>query len=314
MKNENGSRGEMIIDSHSHYLPKKIIEWATFYSEAFCDMEVRIGIMDEVGIDKAVLTYPTTDASRKAKVSEVEISRIFNDSVAEIIKRYPKRFIGMAVIAPFNEKEMLKELERAINESGLKGISLASSYEGIYLDDERLWPLYERIMELNIPVSVHATTQKPIGYERLIHPLLTPVMEYLFDITVCIGKLITSGTLERFPDLKFIFAHFGGVMPFIRERFDTIYEMLYGRKIIEKLPKLPSEYLKRIYVDTSGSSSKDALLSTIKTVGIEHILWGSDYPSNATPQSSIETIKELSISNEDKERVLAKNLRNLFSI
>lgn len=303
----------MIIDSHSHYLPEEILKWASFYSETFSDIEDRIGIMDEVGIDKALLTYPTTDASRRAKVSEVEISKIFNDRIAEVIKKYPKRFIGTAVIAPFDKKEMLRELERAIDELGLKGISLASSYEGIYLDDERFFPLYEKVIELNIPVFVHTTTEKPMGYERLAHPLLTPVMEYVFDITVCIGKLITSGTLDRFPALKLVFAHFGGVIPFIRERFDTIYKMLYDRRIIEKLPKSPSEYLKEIYVDTSGSSSKDALLSTMETVGIEHILWGSDYPSNATPQSSIKTVKELNIPNEGKEKILAKNLLSILN-
>jgi len=302
----------MIIDSHSHYLPKKIIEWASFYPESYSDIEARIEIMDGAGIDKAVLTYPTTDATQRAKVSEAEIARIFNDSVAEVIKKYPERFIGTAVIVPFNEKEMLKELKRAINKLGLRGVSLASSYEGIYLDDKRFFPLYEKVIEWDIPIFVHATTEKPIGYERLVHPLLTPVMEYVFDITVCIGKLITSGTLDRFSGLKFVFAHFGGVIPFIRERFDTIYEMLYGRRIIEKLPKLPSEYLKGIYVDTSGSSSKDAILSTMKTVGIEHILWGSDYPSNAAPQSSIEIIKKLDILDKDREKILSKNILRLF--
>lgn len=302
----------MIIDSHSHYLPKKIIKWASFYSESFSDIEAQVEIMDKAGIDKAVLTYPTTDAAQKAKVSETEIARIFNDSVVEVINKYPKRFIGTAVISPFNKKEMLKKLERAINKLGLKGISLASSYQGIYLDDERFFPLYEKVIELNIPIFVHATTEKPIGYERLVHPLLTPVIEYVFDITVCIGKLITSETLERFPELKFIFAHFGGVMSFIRERFDTIYEMLFGLQVIEKLPKLPSKYLKKIYVDTSGSSSKNALLSTMETVGIEHILWGSDYPSNATPQASIKIIKELEISDKEREKILGKNILKLF--
>jgi len=302
----------MIIDSHSHYLPKKILKWSSFYPESFSDIKTRIRIMDKTGIDKAVLAYPTTDAAQKAKVSEAEIVRIFNDSVAEIVKKYPKRFIGTAIITPFNEKEMLKELKRVIDELGLKGVSLASSYQGVYLDGEIFFPLYEKATEWDIPIFVHATTEKPMGYERLVHPLLTPVIEYVFDITVCIGKLITSGTLERFPDLKFIFAHFGGVMPFIRERFDTIYEMLFGLQVIEKLPKLPSKYLKKIYVDTSGSSSKDALLSTMETVGIEHILWGSDYPSNATPQSSVKTIKELNISNEDKEKILAKNLLSIL--
>jgi predicted TIM-barrel fold metal-dependent hydrolase len=303
----------MIIDSHSHYLPKEILKWASFYPLSFSDMKTRIKVMDEAGIDKALLTYPTTDAATAAGVSETKIARLFNDGVGEIIRKYPKRFLGTAVIVPGDKKEMLKELERAINKLGLKGISLASSYQGIYLDDERFWPLYERVMELDIPIFVHTTTQGPIGSERLQHPLLTPVIEYVFDITVSIGKLITSGVLDKFSGLKFVFAHFGGVVPFIRDRFDTIYKMLFGLQVIEKLPKLPSDYLKEIYVDISGSSLKDAIYSTLETVKLEHLLWGSDYPSNARPSSSLKAVGDLDIPDKDKEKILGGNIWKLLA-
>ncbi len=123
---------------------------------------------------------------------------------------------------------------------------------------------------------------------------------------------MTSGILRRFPDLKFVFAHFGGVMPFIKERFDTVYKMLRGRNIVEDLHALPSEYLKQIYVDTSGTTSHYTLMSTLEMVGAEHILWGSDYPSNPDVSASIDAIEKLDIPAEDKRKILGGNIEQIL--
>ena len=106
-----------------------------------------------------------------------------------------------------------------------------------------------------------------IGYEGIKDPLLTPVIEFVFDTTMCIGKLIGAGIFNKFENLKFIFAHLGGVMPFIKERFDGIYKMLRKRNIVKDLFAMPSECLKQIYVDTSGATSHSALMCTIEMVG-----------------------------------------------
>ena len=71
----------------------------------------------------------------------------------------------------------------------------------------------------NLPIHVHPQIMNPIGEERVCDPLLTPVIEYVFDVTMCIGKLMMSGTFLKFPDVKFIFAHYGGVLPLVKERF-----------------------------------------------------------------------------------------------
>ncbi|MDD2689619.1 MAG: amidohydrolase family protein, partial [Candidatus Omnitrophica bacterium] len=183
----------MIIDSHSHWLPQDIINNAHFFSKSWGDIESQIKIMDEMRIDKAVLTYPTSDAHLKLG-SISRVTRIYNDNVAKIIKHYPDRFIGAAVLPVDSASGMLDELKRT-KELGFKVISLASSYNGTYLDNEIFLPIYKLAEQENIPVFVHSQIVNPIGFERVQDPLLTPVIEYTFDTTICIGKLLMSEIL-----------------------------------------------------------------------------------------------------------------------
>lgn len=301
----------MMFDAHAHWLPREIIDNAHFFSDAWGDIERQLALMDKFHIEKALILYPTSDA-HKQMGGLAEVARIYNNSIAEVVKKYPERFIGAAILPVDEPREMVKELERATEGLGFKAISLATSFEGIYLDDDRFSPLYERAEALNTPIFVHPQTINPIGYERVKDPLLTPVIEFVFDTTMCIGKLMTAGTLRRFPNLKFVFAHFGGVTPFIKERFDSIYKMLRGRNIVKDLSALPSEYLKQIYVDTSGATSCSTLMSTLEMVGAEHTLWGSDYPGNPDISASIDAIEELDIPAEEKKRILGANIERVL--
>ncbi len=296
----------MIFDAHTHWLPKEIIENAQFFSNVWGDIERQLVIMDEFKIDKALLVYPTTDAYKKMGLKEV--ARVYNNSIAEIVNKYPERLVGAAILPIDDPKEIIKEFDRAIEVLGFKAISLATSFDDMYLDDEKFYPLYEKAEALSIPIFVHPQIINPIGYERVKDPLLTPVIEFVFDTTMCIGKLMVAGIFKKFPDLKFVFAHLGGVIPFIKERFDSIYKMLRERNIVKDLFALPSEYLKQIYVDTSGAVSHSALMGTIEMVGIEHILWGSDYPGNPNISASIKAIEELKIPEEEKKKILGENM------
>jgi len=302
----------MMFDAHAHWLPREIIDNAHFFSDAWGDIERQLVLMDKFHIDKALLVYPTSDAYRKMGGSE-EVARIYNNRIAEIVAKYPERLSGAAILPVEEPGEMIKEFERAIKGLGFKAISLATSFDGIYPDEEGFYPLYKAAEALNIPIFVHPQTINPIGFERVKDPLLTPVIEFVFDTTICIGKLMKAGIFKRFPDLKFVFAHLGGVIPFIKERFDSIYRMLRARNIVQDLFILPSEYLRQIYVDTSGATSHSALMCTLEMVGAEHILWGSDYPGNPDIAASINAIKELDIPATEKVKILGMNVNRVLT-
>jgi len=301
----------MLIDAHSHWLPFEIISNAHFFHKGWGDIETQLKIMDEAGINQAVLSYPTSDAHLKLG-SISQVVHIYNDNVGKILKAYPKRFIGAAVLPIDNSIDMLEELKRAINELGFKAISLASSYNGIYLDDKMFLPIYKEAQEKNIPIFVHSQIVNPIGFERVKDPLLTPVVEYVFDTTISIGKLLMSDILRQYPKLKFIFAHFGGAICYLKQRFDSTYQMLRGMNFVKDLQGLPSDYFKNIYVDTSGDTTAANFLLSLELMGPKHILWGSDWPAKRDVASGIKAVNDLDISQEDKQNILGRNLEKLM--
>ncbi|RJP29515.1 MAG: amidohydrolase [Candidatus Omnitrophota bacterium] len=302
----------MIIDAHSHWLPEEIINNAHFFHKGWGDIESQLKMMDEAGIKKSVLTYPTSDAHLKLG-SISEVAHIYNDNVGKIIKRYPGRFIGAAILPVDNSQDTLDELKRAREKLGFRAISLASSYNGHYLDESIFIPVYKTAQKENIPIFIHSQIVHPIGFERVNDPLLTPVIEYVFDSTISVGKLLMSGILKDFADVKFIFAHFAGVIPFLKHRFDTTYAMLRGMDFVKDLGSAPSELLRNIYVDTSGDTTKANFDAALELFGPKHILWGSDWPAKKDIKAGINAVNNLEITEEDRKGILGCNLLSIFN-
>lgn len=302
----------MIIDAHSHWLPAEIISNSHFFSKSWGEIENQLKAMDEAGIDKAVISYPTTDAHLKLGSISL-VTKLFNDSVGKILKKHPDRFIGAAILPVDEALEMQDEAKRVINELGFKALSLATSYNGRYLDDRIFSPIYELAQDENIPIFVHSQIIKPIGIERVEDPLLTPVIEYVFDTTMCIGKLLMAGILKDYK-VKFIFAHFGGVTPFLAHRFDATYQMLRGINFVKDLKANPTEILKNIYVDTSGDKVRANFDAALELLGPTHILWGSDWPAKRDMASGMQAVKDLNISDTDKNNILGGNLVQILAL
>ncbi len=303
----------MLIDAHSHWLPGEIISNAHFFHKGWGDIEAQLKMMDQAGIDQAVLSYPTSDAHLKLG-SISQVTHIYNDNVGKILKRYPKRFIGAAVLPVDNSIDMLDELRRVTNDLGFKAVSLASSYNGIYLDDLMFLPIYKEAQDKGIPLFVHPQIVNPIGFERVKDPLLTPVVEYVFDTTISIGKLLMSDILRQYPKVSFIFAHFGGAICYLKQRFDATYQMLRSINFVKDLQGNPSDYFKNIYVDTSGDTTKANFLLALDLMGPRHILWGSDWPAKKDIAAGIKAVNDLDISAEDKQNILGGNLDKLFAL
>jgi len=301
----------MIIDAHSHWLPQEIIGSAHFYSKVWGDIETQLKVMDEAGVDRAVLSYPTSDAFVRLGGLR-EAAEVFNGSVAGVLRKYPERFIGAAVLPVDEKKGMVDTYRKATVEQGFRAVSLATSTNGVFLDDPRYFDLYALAQDEGVPVFVHPQIVKPIGSEKVEDPLLTPVIEYVFETTMCVGKLLMSQVFERFPELNFIFAYFGGVTPFIAHRYDATYTMLRGVNFVHDLGNLPSVYLKRIYVDTSGDRTTANYLSSLELFGPGHIVWGSDYPAKRDVKGSMEILHDLDIAEKDRQDILGGTLERIF--
>jgi aminocarboxymuconate-semialdehyde decarboxylase len=301
----------MIIDAHSHWLPEDIINSAHFFSKAWGDIESHVEAAEKAGVDRVVLSYPTSDAHLRMG-SLKKVVEIYNERVASILKYRPDRFIGAAILPVDDKKAMLDEFKRSTQELGFKAVSLATSFNGSFLDDDLYISLYEEAMKWRVPIFVHPQIIKPIGSSQVQDPLLTPVIEYVFETTMCVGKLLMAGIFERFTDLVFVFSYFGGVTPFIAHRYDATYAMLRSIDFVNDLKGSPSAHLKKIYVDTSGDRTPANYQSSLELFGPEHILWGSDYPAKKDISGSIDFVNKLTLSDIDKKNILGGNLERIF--
>ena len=291
-----------IIDAHSHYMPPVVAKNTAFFKVAWSDVDRQLSLMDECGIAKALLLYPTSDAHLNMG-GWGKLAEVYNNEIGMLTAKYNDRFIGAGILPPDDKKSLSRAL-RVFQDQNLKVISMASSYDGKYLDDEYFHEVYEFAQNTKMPIHIHPQIMNPIGEERVKDPLLTPVLEYVFDVSVCIGKMMMSGTFLKFPEVKFIFAHYGGVLPLVRERFDNTYMMLRKRNFVKDLSKLPGDYFRNLYFDMSGTKSKAALQCTLEVTDASHILFGSDFPANQNVPQSIAVIQNASLPDEDKAQIM----------
>jgi len=294
----------MICDAHIHFIPKELSAYTAFYKGVWTDKDKLLDFLDKNNTERALLVYPSTDAHLKLEVFS-RVCEIYNKDLEEIIKENPK-IIGAGIIDIDNLENIPYQVE-SLKNRGFGAISISSSHNGKFLVKE-LTPLFKAAQNHNLPIFVHPQTINPIGYERIKDPLLMPVLEYSFDSSMFMGLLMIEGILDKF-SVKFIFSSLGGVVPFLRDRFDRVYEMLRKREIVKDLGANPSQILKKIYVDTSGASLANIQLA-IEMFGKNHILWGSDYPVNPPVDENIKLLDDLGL--KTKELITYKNFLELF--
>jgi predicted TIM-barrel fold metal-dependent hydrolase len=292
-------------------MPPEVAANTAFFKEHWSDADKQLRLMDEYHVDQAVLLYPTSDAHLNMGGWQ-PLCKAYNQKISELVKKHPKRFIGGGIL-PIDSPTALKGELNRIKDLGLKVLSLASSYEGKYLDD----PLFEEVFTFaaanKMPVHIHPQIMNPIGSGRVQDPLLTPVLEYVFDVSMCVGKMMMSGVFDKYPQVKFIFAHFGGVLPLVKERFDTTYTMLRRRSFVKDLGRTPGEFFKNLYFDMSGTRSVGVLQTALELTDEKHLLWGSDFPANQDFKGSLGIISESILSLEKRNFILGGNLQRLLS-
>ena len=271
----------MVIDFEHHYIPAELgrrlgmdptkkeavrTRDATVHSQLF-DMEAQIRDMDRAGIDVAVQSCVLGwDAT-------LENCRLINDSTAQLQKDYPHRFVGLAHAPVLDGECGLQELDRAISELGLQGVTISSQVNGLSLDAREFTPFYDLMDRLGVPIFVHPALS-PKGYSLMQDYMLPVILTREFDLGVAVTRLIAGGVVERYPDLQFVFAHFGGGMAGYKERIArSSYRF--------KLPRSFDDYFDRLYFDMAGfEGSPIPLRCALEIIKPEHMVFATDYPQN----------------------------------
>jgi len=302
----------------SYFYDKKLkcrINTATFQGQ---NIERRLEHMDRLGVDVHVLTIPAPGADRFEGDGAIKIARIANDAIAAIARRHPKRFIGFFTLPTCNVKASLDELERSVNELGLKGFGCFANLNGQALDREELLPIYERLAKYKLPVYIHPTA--PLATEATgIDIMPTLIFGWAFDSTVAMTRLVYGHVLERFPEINFVVADVGGVLAFFAQRAINIYS---GRteEIRQRygLKENPLDSFRRFYVDTA-----DHPASTLRCVkdffGAKRMVLGTNYPYGPEEgcllvKNSLKAIDGLELAAAEKAKVLGGNAARILGI
>jgi uncharacterized protein len=308
-------------DPHSgltYFYDKKLrcrINTATFQGQ---DIERRLSHMDQLGIDVHVLTIPAPGADRFEGKGAVGLAQIANNAVAEIARKYPKRFIGFFTLPTSSTKDSLDELERSVNELGLKGFGCFANLNGRPLDREELFPLYERLAQYKLPVYIHPTA--PLCTEVTgIDIMPTLIFGWAFDSTVAMTRLVYGRVLERFPEINFVVADVGGVLPFFAQRAINIYS---GRteEIRQRygLTQNPLDSFRRFYVDTADHPAL-TLRCVKEFFGADRLVLGTNYPYGPEEgcllvKNSLKAIDGLELNKEEKEKILGVNAQRILGL
>ena len=266
--------------------------------------------MDRHGIATAMLSVSAPGVFFGDRGLARELARACNEFLAELARSHPGRFGAFAVLPLPDVDAALEELAYALDTLRLDGVSLTSSVDRRYMGDPAFDDLFDELNRRGSVVFMHPHTPE----ENVVPGLDLPssLIEFVFETTRAVGKLLFSGTMERCPDVRLVLPHAGGTVPYIALRL-CLGQFWPGLQ--EQVPQGVIAYLKRLYYDTALAAAPYALRSLDELVDVSHILFGSDYPF-APELATIATIGGLdgyyATRPDDLDAVFRGNARALF--
>ena len=270
------------IDVHHHFLPPEFmadlarqgLSWTGGPRLPEWNLAVAREVMDRNGIATAVASVvPQVYWGDLAAARHW--SRHANEFVGRAVADEPRRFGGFATLPLPDVEAACAELEHALDVLELDGVLLMASQGVQYLGDPDYEELFQELERRRAVVFIHPNTAPP---GSIVPRLTVPwgVVEFVFDTTRAITNLLFSGTLERYPSIRYIVSHAGGAVPYLAGRIELSLQHLPG--LAEKAPRGALHYLRRLYYDTALSVMDPSLAALRRLVPDSQILFGSDYP------------------------------------
>ena len=302
---------------------KKILEMGTdcplefgkiddVYSSLLDLGERRLAEMDRFGVTTQLLGASPGVELLPASES-IELARKCNNLVAETIRRYPGRFLGFAVLPVHDASAAKDELTRCIQELGFVGWMTHSNYRDSYPDEERYAPIFDHLAALNSCFYLHpngGSIDRLAGYGW---QLGSAAFGFTIETLITAVRMIYNGTFDRNPELKMILGHYGEAFSFLLDRMDARCRLSPKAPTVKSAYD-PSYYFKKnIWVTTSGNFSPAAFDCAREVFGIDHILFGSDFPYE-TMEESMTFLDNRPLTVREREQLFHENAEKFFNL
>jgi aminocarboxymuconate-semialdehyde decarboxylase len=322
------------IDVHHHWLPRELIDHVERYLpdgysvrkqelvkhvldpqgqrvqsihvEPFSDVTRRLQLMDEAGIQVALLSpgcFP--------QWITLQAAHLINDAAADLLAHYGERLRPMVHVPPFGEPGILEEMERGAR-LGLTGVCMSTNFRGLYPDDQAYLPFLNKAAELSLPVFVHAAGT-PVHYEDLRpYGLATPLGRSI-DLCLVPIRLIYGGVLERIPNLKLVIAHLGGSFAFHVKRF-------FGAPVEGGQPfpvGRAQRAMDQLLFDTAPAfwHGPAEIEFALGSLGMSRVTLGSDYPhGHGALKQATDHVQALPLTPSEKQQIAGENLRRFYGL
>jgi predicted TIM-barrel fold metal-dependent hydrolase len=274
----------------------------------------RLAEMDAAGIDIQVLSHAAPSLQRLDVETAVPLARRVNDRLYEIVRTHPQRFAAFAALPTADPRAAAEELERAVTRLAFKGAMIHGLAQGVFLDDRRFWPIFERAEALDVPIYMHPAIPHPAVIEAYYrdymkeHPsLLRAAWGFTVETATQGIRLVLSGLFDAYPRLKIVLGHLGEGLPF------SLWRITMGLARDGKGTNFRDTFCEHFYITTSGFFSHPALLCCVMEMGIDRILFSVDYPfvDNLRGTKWLET---LPLCSEDREKLLNGNAKRLLKL
>jgi len=331
----------MMIDIGAHILPKAYKD-ALYEANAanfnlkdvidtlptMYDLDHRFRVMDKFDGLMHVLTLssPAVEEFSDAKKSP-DFARLANDGMAELVVKYPDRFAAAVACLPMNNVDAaLDEIDRAINDLKFRGVQVNTPIDNRPLDSPEFMPIYEKMSQYNLPTWIHPMrTADYTDYrsEKKSKYMIFHVFGWPYETAAAMTRLVFSRVFEKYPNLKFIVHHAGGMVPFLEQRIIGAYdhaEMLRGAKYKQGLTRAPIDYFKNsFYYDTAIYGNAAALMCTRAFCGADQMLFGTDFPYDSQfgeryTRQTIEAIEQMDVDDGEKKKIFETNARKLLRL
>jgi predicted TIM-barrel fold metal-dependent hydrolase len=278
---------------------------------------LRIKEMDEAGIDVQVLSHGAPATQRGEPDVVTRLAQGANDRLREIVRAHPDRFAAFGCLPTPDPKAAADELERCVTKLGFKGAMVHGLTNGLFLDDKRFWPIFERAQELDVPIYIHPATPHhtvaEIYYKDYIKDFpafLTAAWGFTVEAATQGIRLVLSGVFDAYPELKIIMGHLGESLPFSLWRITQALARHGNRSTSFSFRDY---FCKHFWITTSGNFSNPALLCSVMELGVDRIIFSVDYPYVANKLGT-DWIPHIPLCHEDKVKILSSNAERLLRL